>query len=75
MNSNVEKRGAVSLGYALATKLQESDWRGIIALVLVVGFLLLLWRAETEADMNTIATILAGPIGLIIGYYFGQAGR
>ena len=75
MNSNVEKRGPASLGYALATKLQDSDWRGIIALVLVVGFLLLLWRAETEADMKTISSILSGLVGLIIGYYFGQAGR
>ena len=75
MNSNVEKRGAASLGYALATKLEESDWRGIIALILVVGFLFLLWRAKTEADMKTISSILSGLVGLIIGYYFGQAGK
>lgn len=75
MNPNIEKRGATSLGYALATKLQESDWRGIIALILVVGFLFLLWRAKTEADMKTISSILSGLVGLIIGYYFGQAGK
>jgi len=54
-------------------KIQTSDWRGIIAITLVVGFLILLWNAKTESEMKTISSILSGPIGLIVGYYFGQS--
>ena len=47
-------------------KIQTSDWRGIIAITLVVGFLILLWNAKTESETKTISSILSGPIGLIV---------
>lgn len=64
--------GKIGWWDTLKVNITESDWRGIIALILVCGFLLLLGITETEADMKTVSSILSGPVGLVIGYYFGH---
>ena len=50
------------------------DYRFIISMVLVVGFLILLgiplYRGEEDL-LKTIASILSGPVGAVLGYYFG----
>ncbi|MBU7030054.1 MAG: hypothetical protein HXS48_24190 [Theionarchaea archaeon] len=73
MSSGIVEGHTMGFRYALASKLEESDWRGIIALILVVGYLFLLATADT--NLETISAILSGPVGLIVGYYFGQSSR
>jgi hypothetical protein len=50
------------------------DYRYQISMVMVLGFLVLLAipliRSEEEL-LQVIASILAGPVGAVIGYYFG----
>lgn len=50
------------------------DYRFILSLIMVLGFLILLgiplWRSEMDL-LKTIGSILAGPVGAVLGYYFG----
>ena len=54
------------------------DYRFIISMVMVLGFLILLgiplYRGEEDL-LKTIASILAGPVGAVLGYYFGVRKR
>lgn len=54
------------------------DYRYRIAMVMVLGFLILLGipLIRSEEDLlKTIASILAGPVGAVLGYYFGVRRR
>ena len=57
---------------------RETDYRFVISIVMVCGFLVLLGiplvRGE-ESLLKTIASILAGPVGAVLGYYFGVRKR
>jgi len=55
-------------------KMKLHDYRFYISLIMVVGFLVLLGipLVRSQEDLlKTIASILAGPVGAVIGYYFG----
>ena len=55
-------------------KMKLHDYRYRISVILVVGFLVLLGIpvVRSEEDLlKTIASILAGPVGAVLGYYFG----
>ncbi|WP_309492301.1 hypothetical protein [Candidatus Hecatella orcuttiae] len=45
--------------------LYEHDWRGIIALTLVAGYILLLWAQVPGIEVLSVA------VGLVVGWYFG----
>ena len=54
------------------------DYRFVISMVMVLGFLILLFIPlyRGEADLlKTIASIMAGPVGAVLGYYFGVRRR
>ena len=54
------------------------DYRFYLSLILVLGFLILLgiplYRGQEDL-LKTIASILAGPVGAVLGYYFGARRR
>ena len=59
-------------------KMKLIDYRFIISMVMVIGFLFLLGipLVRSEEDLlKTIASILAGPVGAVLGYYFGVRRR
>ncbi|NVM55600.1 MAG: hypothetical protein HWN66_17970 [Candidatus Helarchaeota archaeon] len=54
------------------------DYRFYLSLVMVLGFLILLGiplLRSQEDLLQVIASILAGPVGAVIGYYFGVRKR
>lgn len=72
-------RRHVELGRQEAT--MEAEKRGWIALLLVVGFLVLValpvvaWLLGAETDgavklLTTVSSILSGIVGAVVGYYF-----
>lgn len=54
------------------------DYRFILSLVMVGGFLFLLaiplYRGQEDL-VKTISAILGGPVGAVLGYYFGARRR
>jgi hypothetical protein len=55
----------------------ESFLPFILALVLILGFLvfvgkIICWYPSNLDLLKTVATIFLGPIGTILGFYFGQ---
>lgn len=59
-------------------KMKLIDYRFYISLIMVFGFFILLGipliRGEEDL-LKTIASILAGPVGAVLGYYFGARRR
>jgi drug/metabolite transporter (DMT)-like permease len=59
-------------------KVGQSDWRGIIALVFILGFftaLLFATLANSEPALDFLAGQVLPPLLLILGFYFGAKTR
>ena len=54
------------------------DYRFFLSLILVLGYLILLgvplYRGQEDL-LKTIASTLSGPVGAVLGYYFGVKRR
>lgn len=53
----------------------ERKLAGTIALIMVIGYFLLISLSIllcNESLLTTIASVLSGPMGLVVGYYFGK---
>ena len=55
------------------TELQEKDYRGILALMIVAGFLMTIIACIIKGDiemLTQIAAILGSPVSAVITWYF-----
>ena len=55
------------------TEITEEDWRGILALVLVVGMLVLIALGAIIKNMELVYTVIAAmsaPVSLTVKWYF-----
>ena len=56
----------------------EPNQKFIIALAIVIGYMVTLLIPLLMKDLETFkiaAAVLSGPVGTIVGYYFGTEGR
>ena len=57
-------------------EVEEKDYRGIIAIIITLGYFALLatmlFQGRPVQDIIVLAGSLSGIVGLVVGFYFGK---
>lgn len=60
-------------------QVEEKDYRGIIAIIITLGYFALLgtmlFQRWTVQEIIAVAGSLSGIVGLVVGFYFGREQR
>lgn len=80
-NSIDELASRINSGQQRSSRRTKSEWRSLLALILVCGFLLIIgfvvisdqcWGGHTNAKdlLGSVGTLIASPLSFVIGYYY-----
>lgn len=71
------------VGKSAKSKRTKNEWRSVFALILLVGFLLIIgfivvadqvWGGRTDAPtlLAAVGTLISSPLSFAIGHYYGK---